>query len=212
MKLTTPADELFRVLGWPVDPSWDHARWNVAPTQAVLALRGGGDRLEPMRFGLDDGRKRHINARAETIFERPAFRVSARARRCAVVMDGFYEWRRQAGAPAQPFLFERPDGAPFWLAGVYAARPDGPPGVAIVTTTPSAVTADVHDRMPALLAGDALTTWLEPGEARTEVLRALLAPDGALVRRPVSRHVNSATHDDPRCTDPAEPEQQLTLF
>ncbi len=212
MKLTTPAEELFRVLGWPVDPSWDHARWNVAPTQVVLALRGGGDRLEPMRFGLDDGRKLHINARAETLFDRPVFRESARARRCAVVMDGFYEWRREPGTSAQPFLFERPDGAPFWLAGVFAGRPGGPPGVAVVTTKPSAVVADIHDRMPALLAGEALSAWLDPRETRADVLGALLAPDEALVRRAVSKHVNAAANDDPRCAAPAEPEPQLTLF
>ncbi len=211
MKLTTPADELFRVLGWPVDPSWDHARWNVAPSQDVLALRGGGDHLEPMRFGLDDGRRLHINARAETLFARPAFRECAWARRCAVVMDGFYEWRRAGGTRAEPFLFERPDRSPFWLAAVFAERPGGAPGVAIVTTAASPVVAEVHDRMPALLTGDALTRWLDPREC-VAVLQGLLAPDDRLTRCAVSAHVNSAAHDDPRCAGPPEPEPQLPLF
>lgn len=211
-KLTTPADELVLALGWPVDPRWDHPRWNVAPTQDVLALRCGGDHLEAMRFGQGGGRRLHLNARAETLFERPAFRESALSRRCAVVMDGFYEWRRAGGTRAEPYLFERPDGAPFWLAGIFAPWPGGAPGVALVTTTASPIVAEIHDRMPAILAAEALARWLDLRESRPEVLRALLAPDDTLVRRAVSRHVNSAAHDDPRCVAPADPAPQLELF
>lgn len=204
-------------------------RWNVAPTQPVPVLRSGPApgadgparrRLDLLRWGLvpswarDPGDRavgaRLINARGETAHARPAFRDAFARRRCAVLADGFYEWRRD-GRRREPFHFRRPDGAPVAFAGLWARwRPpgaDGPPleTCAVVTTHANAVVADVHDRMPVLLDDDGLARWLDPALGEDPApLRALLVPCPSidLVAVPVSGWVNDVHHDDPRCLDP----------
>jgi putative SOS response-associated peptidase YedK len=197
-------------------------RFNVAPGDDVLAVVRRPD-AEPhgvlLRWGLvpawasdprDVGVKT-INARAETIAERPTYRDAFARRRCLIVADGFYEW--SAGAP---HWITCEDGAPFAFAGLWASwRPRDTADVeplrscAIVTTAATSPVRALHDRMPVILAARDEARWLDP-HAPAEQLLALLALGGPrLVTRPVSRAVNDARHDAPDCLDPPE---QAALF
>lgn len=192
-------------------------RYNIAPTQDVLVIPARTRRLlRPARWGLVPHwasdlaiGQRMINARAETLTQRPAFRDALSRRRCVVPADGFYEWRR-VGRTRQPFFVAAPDGAPLALAGLWDLwqPPDGErlASFTIITTPANAVVAPIHDRMPAVLDDDALERWLDPGVADPAALSALLAPAGetALHARPVSTWVNSPEHDDPQCLAPAD--------
>lgn len=215
-------------------------RFNVAPTQPVPVVRAGpaGRRLDLLRWGLlpawaKDARlgARLINARSETAATTPAFRAAFARRRCLVVCDGFYEWHRPTRAAKQAFHLRRPDGGPLALAGLWE-RWGGPPGAplpapvetcAILTVPASAAVARIHDRMPAVLEGEALARWLDPGEALPEALGALLRPwrEDGLVLVPVGDWVNDARHEGPRClappveapaAPPRDPPGQATLF
>ncbi|MGH2918533.1 MAG: SOS response-associated peptidase [Solirubrobacteraceae bacterium] len=197
-------------------------RYNVAPGDDVLAVvqRDEQPQGAVLRWGLvpfwakdprDLGVKT-INARAETIDERPAYRDAFERRRCLIVADGFYEW--SAGTP---HWITREDGAPFAFAGLWASwRPPGDEPVeplrscAIVTTAATERIRDLHDRMPVILPPDAERTWLHPDSEPSdlhELLAAARVTD--LVARPVSRAVNDARHDEPDCLDPPE---QAALF
>ncbi|MDQ3675506.1 MAG: SOS response-associated peptidase [Actinomycetota bacterium] len=197
-------------------------RYNVAPGDDVLAVvqRETEPEGAVLRWGLvpywaDDPRElgvKTINARAETLEERPAYRDAFARRRCLIVADGFYEW--SAGAP---HWIAREDGVPFAFAGLWASwRPPGDEPVeplrscAIVTTAASASVRDLHDRMPVILAPDAERTWLHPESEPAELHQLLAAARVTeLVARPVSRAVNDARHDEPDCLDPPE---QAALF
>ncbi len=200
-------------------------RFNVAPGDDVLAvIRRGEDGAEAegayLRWGLvpfwaadpAEMAAKTINARAETVAERPAYRDAFERRRCLIVADGFYEW--SAGTP---HWITREDGAPFAFAGLWASwRPRTEEPVeplrscAIVTTAASDAVRDLHDRMPVILLPGDEPTWLTP-DSSPETLRAVLgaAREQRLVARPVSRNVNDARHDAPDCLDPPE---QAALF
>jgi putative SOS response-associated peptidase YedK len=158
-----------------------------------------------------------INARAESVLEKPAFRTAIERRRCIVPADGFYEWER-LGSRKQPMYIHDRSGAPLAFAGLWAVWrdpnvPDGPwlRSCTIVTTEANATVAPVHDRMPVMLASDAWDRWLDPavtdGGAVVDLLRP--APDSLLELWPVSPRVNSARHDDERLIEREDP---LTLF
>jgi putative SOS response-associated peptidase YedK len=214
--LRTSLPEIARLLGLDAAPPGVGAagpRYNVAPSQSVLALRRDGavPGLGPMRWGLiprwardRPGQYRMINARAETVAEKPAFRDAFRRRRCLVPADGYYEW--QAGPTGkQPWFFHLADDRPFCFAGIYEAwqEPDGHEVTtcAIVTTVASALCAPVHHRMPVIVPRDAQDPWLDPAAANREFLLSLLVPYAAddLRARPVSTFVNSPGNDDARC-------------
>jgi putative SOS response-associated peptidase YedK len=196
-------------------------RYNVAPGDDVLAVvhsRDSGPMGTLLRWGLvphwaadpRDLGVTTINARAETVAERPAFRDAFARRRCLIVADGFYEW--SAGTP---HWITREDGAPFAFAGLWATwRPRTDDVVeplrscTIVTTAATEPVRALHDRMPVILPRDAEETWLDP-ETPAPELHELLAPAATLVARPVSRAVNDARHDAPDCLDPPE---QAALF
>ena len=197
-------------------------RFNVAPGDDVLAVVRR-PQSEPegalLRWGLvphwaDDPRElgvKTINARAETVAERPAYRDAFARRRCLILADGFYEW--SAGTP---HWITREDGAPFAFAGLWASwRPRDADDVeplrscAIVTTAAAGPVRELHDRMPVILEPAEEALWLDPQAPAGELL-GLLAPDGPpLVTREVSRAVNDARHDAPDCLDPPE---QAALF
>jgi putative SOS response-associated peptidase YedK len=201
-------------------------RFNVAPGDDVVTVttsKEGEPRGEILRWGLVPfwakepkvGYKM-INARAETVAEKPAFRDALKRRRCLIVADGFYEWQpRAARARKQPFHITRADGAPFAFAGLWAiwhgAGDETLRSCTIITTDANARLADIHDRMPVILPDqDAEQAWLElatPASALTELLLPL--PDELTARRAVGPAVSDARYDGPECladADDAEPE------
>jgi putative SOS response-associated peptidase YedK len=203
-------------------------RFNVAPGDDVVTVttsKDGEPRGELLRWGLvpfwaKDPRVGYkmINARAETVAEKPAFRDALKTRRCLIVADGFYEWQPRAhGKRKQPFHITRSDGAPFAFAGLWASwHGEGDGGTdaglrtcTIITTDANARLRDIHDRMPVMLPDqDAEEAWLDHGTP-PGLLRELLVPlpDALTARRAVGPAVSDARHDAPDCLDDAPPEQ-----
>ncbi len=223
--LTNPDPAQIRAR-FPVDESVAiERRFNVAPGDDVLAVttdRDGRARGELLRWGLippwtDPGAAtlKMINARAETVDRRPAYRAAFRRHRCLVIADGFYEWRRREAGPSQPFHITLAERQPFAFAGLWSVWRDGRQTVrscAIVTTRARGAVASLHDRMPVILEPEAELVWLAP-EAPAELLRELIVASEAqhAVLRAVSPAVNDARHDAPDCL--AQPEaMQSTLF
>jgi putative SOS response-associated peptidase YedK len=210
-------------LGFDVDdsdvPMEARPRYNIAPTQMVPVIRvvDGKRWLSLVRWGLiphwaKEAKKPQINARGETIFEKPMFRDAARRRRCLVLTDGFYEWKRDANdKPLQAFFVPRADGRPFAMGGIWDTwiSPDGEviDTVAIVTTLANAEIIGIHDRMPVILAPDDYLTWIEGDRVSVEDAKALIkpAPDGTLAPRPVSNRANAVKNDDAANLDPFDP-------
>ncbi|HEV7668702.1 MAG TPA: SOS response-associated peptidase [Thermoanaerobaculia bacterium] len=219
--LTTPPEliaDLFEVDGVPMLPP----RWNVAPTQEAAVVRvpkpGEKRRLDLLRWGLVPGwaddpsiGNRLINARAETVAEKPSFKRSLQKQRCLVLADGFYEWRKE-GKLKQPIWIHRTDGRPFAFAGLWASwRPKGAPRevppletFTILTTTPNELMKPIHDRMPVIVAPEDYGLWLDPAVVEPERVAPLLrpAPESGFETREVSRGVNSPAHDAPDCIAP----------
>jgi putative SOS response-associated peptidase YedK len=200
-----------------VEPPEDlQPRYNVAPQQHVPVIgrnAEGEDRFALLRWGLVPGwaksprdAKSTINARAETLLDRPSFREPFLHRRCLVVADGFYEWSRTGGTK-QPWLFRLANGRPFAFAGLWDSWQDEKGdrlfSCAIVTTRANGVVAPVHDRMPVILDRDARTSWLDPA-TDTGTLRRMLAPidDALLTGFTVSTTVNSVANDSTGCIEP----------
>ncbi len=194
-------------------------RYNIAPTQEVLAARNdAGGAVAPLRWGLVPywardltmGQKL-INARAETLAEKPAFRSALARRRCLIFADGFYEWTGLKGKK-QPYRFTVEDGAPFAFAGLYERwGPKEAPveTCTIVTCAPNALLATIHDRMPVILDDGALDAWLygDVGDA----LAALVPYDPARMHSTaVTPEMNRTTFDEPRCIEALVAE--ATLF
>jgi putative SOS response-associated peptidase YedK len=204
-------------------------RFNVAPGDDVVAVttdREGAPRGDVLRWGLvphwtDDPRTgfKMINARAETLDQRPAYREAFTGRRrCLVLADGFYEWERRPGGPKQAWWITRADGEPFAFAGLWATWRGGGADVeplrtcTIVTTRANATLARIHDRMPVILPREAEAAWLDHATPAGE-LHVLLAPldPAATGTRAVGPAVNDARYDGPACLEPA-PEAPGTLF
>jgi putative SOS response-associated peptidase YedK len=214
-----PTSELARIFDAEDLAGDPGPRYNVAPTDEASVVVQREDRRAVVRYrwGLvpawsDDPKiaSRTFNARAETIGTSPLFRDAFRRRRCLVPVDGFYEWRREAGRRL-PMLVHDPDGPPLALAGLWTGRQDAATGewrrtFTIVTTRPTAFMATIHDRMPVVIPPDAWGTWLDPAPRDPGELRALLEPreDIELVAYPVSPLVNSVRNDGPDLVLPAE--------
>jgi putative SOS response-associated peptidase YedK len=190
-------------------------RYNVAPTDSVLAVRldKEGERdLGRLRWGLiphyadpDEWDRLLINARAESVASSPAFRDAFEdGFRCLVVADGFYEWQK-TDQGKQPFWIHRPDREPFAFAGLWARalRKDGSKlySCTIITTKPSEQVAPIHDRMPVILDRDAEGAWLDR-ETPEKDLKAMLAPTEDLELTEVSDAVNNVREDGPHLLDP----------
>lgn len=189
-------------------------RYNVAPTDPVLAIRLNGDgQREPgvLRWGLiphfadpETFDRLLINARAETLVDAPAFRDAFQTHRCLVVADGFYEWRAEETGK-KPVWITRPDREPFAFAGLWAAakRGDGSSihSCAIVTCEPGEVVAPIHDRTPVILDQETEGGWLDP-VLRPGELRGLLVPTDDLVVTEVSDAVNDVRQNGPALIEP----------
>ena len=214
--LTTPVKRLAEEFGFDASSVDLPPNYNVAPTQEIAAVlkEDGQRRLEVLRWGLippwaDDPQigSRMINARAETVPEKPSFRRAFRERRCLIPADGFYEWKRENGGK-QPFYIHMKNERPFAFAGLWESWNDnGGPAIrtcTILTTGPNSLVGGIHDRMPVILSADTYDVWLDPASERDE-LTALLAPypEDEMGAYPVSRFVNSPQNNDPRCVEPA---------
>ena len=212
---------------FPVGEAIDiRQRFNVAPGDDVLAVttdRQGAPRGESLHWGLvppwsksaDTGLKT-INARLETITERPTFRGAFGRFRCLIPADGFYEWRRAESGPKQPFHITRSDGALFAFAGLWSVW-HGPHGslrsCTIITRAANSAIADLHDRMPVILAPQDELQWLDTSTPRLrldQILTGLPAEEIALTR--VGLAVNDARYDGPECLAPAGEDPQPPLF
>jgi len=204
-------------------------RYNVAPGDDVVCVttaRDGAPRGDVLRWGLVPHWARDpatgfkmINARAETVADKPAYRDAFARRRCLVVADGFYEWRREADGRKAAHWITRADGAPFAFAGLWATwrrEREDPLALrtcSIVTTAANARVAELHDRMPVILPPEAEAAWLDPATPAPvlhELLRPFPAVDTAL--RPVGPAVNDARYDGPECLAPPPPPAVQTLF
>jgi putative SOS response-associated peptidase YedK len=190
-------------------------RYNVAPGDDILSVtttKEGEPRGELLRWGLvpywatdEKSGYKMINARIETIHERPGFRD---ARHCLIIADGFYEWEQLPGRK-QPWWVTRADGEPFAFAGLWSTwkRPDGSKlrSCSIVTTAAFPSIEHIHDRMPVILTPSGEDPWLHSDEPPRGVI------EGELKLTPVGNAVNDARHDEPDCLDPPE-EAPATLF
>ena len=219
--LTVSEDDLERTFGYPA-PAGYRPRYNIAPSQSLLALRdsGGERRLDLLSWGLvpawakaDTPVRPMINARAETIATKPMFRTAFARQRCLVVIDGFYEWQASPGGK-RPHLIRLRDRAPFTLAGIWERWEGGEAPLescAIVTTAASESISALYDRMPVIVPPADRAAWLHPDATRGE-LESLLRPypEDDLEYHEVSTLVNSPANDVPECLDPVEP--PLTLL
>ena len=198
-------------------PTWT-PRYNIAPTQEVLVVLQSSPQANREarlhRWGLippwakdPSIGNRMINARAETVATKPAFRRAFKERRCLLLADGLYEWQRQERRK-QPFYIRLRDGRPFAFAGLWEHW-EGSEGMAIqsctiLTTTSNEVVGRIHDRMPVILSPTDYDRWLDPSIQEPAVLQTLLRPYPAdeMTTYPVSTLVNSPANDNPGCTEP----------
>lgn len=190
--------------------------YNVAPTDAAhVVIEDNGKRiLEKMTFGLiphwakDATIALHcLNARSETIDQKPAFRTSFRKKRCLVPVDGFFEWKRE-GKVKSPFFFRLKSEEPFGLAGLWDEwkRPDGKSfkTFAIVTTEPNDLLKTIHDRMPVIVDREHYPLWLSPQVSDDKLLKPILKPypSELLKMVPVSSLMNNSKNKGPECVTP----------
>ncbi len=235
--LATPAAEWAALFGLEAVPVLE-PRFNIAPTQDVAAVRStevpqsgnasdgtgatdGGRELVMLRWGLvphwarepDPIGRALINARSETVADKPSFRDSFRFRRCLVVADGFYEWKPE-GKRKQPYWIRMATGTPFGFAALWD-RWDGGEGpivesCTILTTEANETLRPLHDRMPVIVEPSQHACWLSPDTPNWELdplLRPL--PEDVLEVRPVSTRVNHVGNDDPECIAPLRSQTDL---
>jgi putative SOS response-associated peptidase YedK len=190
-------DELDEAIGWP--------RYNVAPTQTIPVLRKlprGRPELVGMKWGLvpawakpgSSASAGFLNARWETVAEKPAFRDAANQRRCAIPADGYIEWTTE-GRSKKPFWFRRDAGRMFLFAGLW--EPGTPNTVAILTTSANDDTREFHDRMPVMIERNQLGDWLDEGKGWDDFRDACpTLPTGAITNVPINPKINSSKGED----------------
>jgi putative SOS response-associated peptidase YedK len=216
--LTLDPAQLREAFPWLSVPDGLSPRYNVAPTQPVAVVPNTGEnKIDTYTWGLIPSwskdisiASRLINARAETITEKPAFRNSFRRRRCLILSDGFYEWKQDlAGKGKTPYYIRLQSGEPFAFAGLWDTwvHPDGSEirSCTIITTSPNELMQPIHNRMPVILAPHGYAEWLESKEQKLEVLTRLLKPypSSSMITFPVTKLVNYPQNDTPECVKPA---------
>ena len=195
-------------------------RYNIAPSQDVLAIVQHGPEREAtfLQWGLipswSKEAKGIINARVETIDDKPTFSESFRNRRCLILADGFYEWERM-GKISQPYYFQMTDGAPFAFAGIWDRWKQNGRSItscAIITTTANELLARIHHRMPVILSAELYDLWLND-DSRSADLKELLNPYPAdqMKSHAVSYDVNDTKVDHEGLLVPVEPNIGVTL-
>jgi putative SOS response-associated peptidase YedK len=238
--ITTAPEAIRALFGYAEQPNFP-PRYNIAPTQPVpiVRLAEGTRSFALVRWGLipawvKDPRTFSllINARGESVIDKPAFRNAMRRRRCLFPADGFYEWR-QEGKGKRPFFIRPRSGTPIAFAGLWETW-TGPNGeemdtAAIVTTTANRALRQIHDRMPVVILPEAFDFWLDGGKVDAETAAALIEPasDELLEAYEISSAVNHAANDSPALIAPVTPgaplaetrpakankaDDQLTLF
>lgn len=195
-------------------------RYNIAPSQqapVVRGARGGGRELALMRWGLVPGWSKEpktsystINAKAETVHVKPAYRTAFRRRRCLVPASGWYEWE-ETSQGKRPWFFRPREGELLALAGLWERWGEGEEAFdsySIIVTDANALAKRIHRRMPVVIAPQDYDFWLDPAVTEPQALRPLLAPcpPDWLEAYPVSARVNSPRNDDPALVEPAPPE------
>jgi len=194
-------------------------RYNIAPSQPIPVVPNDGqEKVEFFRWGLiphwaGDPKigNRMINARAETVAEKPSFRDAFRQRRCLILADGFYEWRKQPGRKTKtPMYLQLKSSEPFAFAGLWerwqAPGADPIQSCTIITTTPNDLVKDIHNRMPVILDPQAYALWLDLSQGHPERLNAWLKPYPAsqMTAYAVSTVVNNPRNDSPACIQPVD--------
>jgi putative SOS response-associated peptidase YedK len=197
-------------------------RYNIAPTQPVpIVANRANPRVEFVHWGLIPSwakepsiGSRMINARAETLATKPAFRAALKRRRCLIPASGFYEWKKLADSKTkQPMYIRLKSHAPFAFAGLWEVWHDDKgkelPSCTIVTGEPNALVKTIHDRMAVILPPERYRDWLDPGERPAEELQAMLTPypPELMEAYPIGRQVNNPSHESADCIEPlsAEP-------
>lgn len=193
-------------------------RYNIAPSQPVAVVPNNGQmKLDFYIWGLIPSwskdpaiGSRMINARGETLAEKPSFRAAFRRRRCLIPADGFYEWQHVPGRKTKtPMYIRLKSGEPFAFAGLWESwnSPDGSNVLSctIITTAPNALMEPIHNRMPVILPSSAYAQWLDPGEQNPADLQSLIQPypAEAMTAYPVSTLVNRPENDVAACIQPA---------
>ena len=195
-------------------------RYNITPSQQVAVVPNNGENnVEFFQWGLipswaKDPKigNRMINARSETLAEKPSFRTAYKRRRCLVLTDGFYEWRAEPGSKIKtPFYIRLKSEKPFAFAGLWEAwspniDDDSLLSCTIITTSPNSLMETIHRRMPVILEPDGYDRWLDPSDQSPKQLDGLLKsyPAEEMEAYPVSRLVNRPSNDSPDCIIPAE--------
>lgn len=207
---SSPVKRLVQAFGVEVGAAQTSPHYNVAPSQPILAVRlDEEDRraLVVLKWGLvprwakDLGGPKPINARAETVAEKPMFRDAFKRRRCLVPADAFYEWRAGRNGK-QPYCIRRQDAEPFAFGGIWESWQGGGERletVSILVTGANTLMSPIHDRMPVIVPADAYLTWLSHDPLPPEAKERLLAPPlpAGWIAYPVSRAVNQAQNDYP---------------
>jgi putative SOS response-associated peptidase YedK len=208
-----PSKRISDYFGAYPDEDLPDGMWNVPPTERIRVVldRDGERRLAAARWGFQPfwadetpGRS-WINARAETAWDSPVFGPALRATRCIVPADAFYEWDRSV-SPRQPYAIgPAGDRSLLAMAGIFSARREGPPSVAIMTTAPNELVAPIHDRMPVILPSELVDAWLDTGTTPAELAPMLTAaPEANLRIWPVSGAVNRVGTDGPELLLPVD--------
>jgi len=189
-------------------------RFNIAPTQPVLVIPNNSS-LEAVYFlwGMVPAwakdpaiGSRMINARAETLSEKPSFRGPYKYHRCLILANGFYEWQEQQASKIKiPHFIRLTNGKPFAFAGLWDEwnSPDGSQikSCAIITTNPNSLIGSIHNRMPVILPPDSYSNWLDPSPRSADTLQDLLVPYPAveMIASPISSYVNNPANNGPKC-------------
>ncbi|MEL4897427.1 SOS response-associated peptidase [Crocosphaera sp. Alani8] len=214
--LTISGDEISKYFQVSQVQDWK-PRYNIAPSQEIVTIVQtllGQRQLKGMKWGLipswsKDGKiaSKLINARGETVAEKPSFRNAFKHRRCLIMADGFYEWQNTRNSK-QPYYIHLKNRHPFALAGLWEVSNSGQTeevlSCCIITTEANELMKPLHHRMPVILSGDAYSQWLDHNVFDREILESFLTSYGsdAMSAYQVSQKVNRPTNDNPDCLEP----------